>query len=543
MAYAEDWHRANDTSEDASDKDEHTKTERVRANGCELTMHELRRAFQMVRLTVVAKLERLAADSHLLASVLSRTTAYAQGISLDAYGVRSVSWYKMADWVGKFSSCTFTDGFVVVDAGAGRGLSGQSPLQPTPQQFITVDFVDIFGTAVPNCVVLSSLRVCTSIQLMHENGLYVIEHWDGLSDILAVSSFMRSAGDLHPPSVDVFQKGSTKYRGLSLSRTAMLECLYSGQPLDWLPAHISALTAELDFIITGHRNRKWDEVLSNCSPFDANGDLLMPDYTKCKELLDTCGAFPCLLRLRVGPKLEPTVVELRVLHRRRCVQIWVLEEFGRRLYRRQLACSRGAFTLLDGHASKRQDLLMHDLGRHPTGGAHLADMVTGDLKLATPRDKSDPSVVIRREADGACFIPARLLDGLLPAVLTQNFRFWNDHKILKGEPKPDSKMMYVLEIDLKASSVSNGCTVVHRQGGQEPMLLLDILEKPRVGSLLWRVATIFSRVDALAYVLAWGTPAHDLCRVELPRLGTSFVLKSGPRGEPRLFNADLQVRA
>jgi hypothetical protein len=57
------------------------------------------------------------------------------------------------------------------------------------------------------------------------------------------------------------------------------------------------------------------------------------------------------------------------------------------------------------------------------------------------------------------------------------------------------------------------------------------------------VASIFSRVDSLAHVLAWGREGVGLVRVELPRIGTAFEPKQGPHGEPWLFNCDLQELA
>ena len=61
----------------------------------------------------------------------------------------SVVWSKKTD--PNFSECCYTDGFVIIDAGAGAVISGDSPLQPTPQTFLTGDFVEIFGTSVPKC--------------------------------------------------------------------------------------------------------------------------------------------------------------------------------------------------------------------------------------------------------------------------------------------------------------------------------------------------------------------------------------------------------
>ena len=237
-----------------------------------------------------------------------------------------------------------------------------------------------------------------------------------------------------------------------------------------------------------------------------------------------------MLALASPPPSCGQVLELRVLQRRRCIQVWALVEFGRRLYRRQILCSRGPFTLLDGAAVKRQDMLTHDFGHRPLGGAHLASLVTGDLSLAGYQFSTGASSVIRRkDAAGeqfrASLVPAHLLDGLLPAALLQSFHFWNDHETLVGEPKPASKVKYTLRVHLNTGSWNAeglGCTVERLENGRPTLLLLDLLEAPKEGSLLWRVASIFSRVDALAHVLAWGRVGGGLVRVELPRVGTAF---------------------
>ena len=255
--------------------------------------------------------------------------------------------------------------------------------------------------------------------------------------------------------------------------------------------------------------------------------------------------------LRYGPSRK--MLELRVLPRRnQCVQVWVIEEFGRRLYRRQILSSDAKWTLMDGRPRKKLDMMLHNFGQRPEGGAHLAPLARGEVVAASPAFKIyRPSVVIKRESDGAYHLPEHLLEGLLPAALIQNFQLWSRPDGLEGVAKKGSKMRFSLYVDLqppvlKVDALWLGAAVWRMPpAGEaaEPLMLLDLLERPRQGSLLWRVASVVARIESLSHALAWGRPDEGLTLLELPRIGTSFEPRPGPHGEAWLFNCDLQELA
>jgi hypothetical protein len=118
-------------------------------------------------------------DENAFGGMLSRTAGLAVGTSGNELGAGK-RWTKMDHRDGACSPCCYSNGVVLIDAGAGRVLVGQSHVQPTPPKFRTKDFVAIFGSVVPNCVMLSDRIHCQVIKLWHDSVAYTVERWSGV---------------------------------------------------------------------------------------------------------------------------------------------------------------------------------------------------------------------------------------------------------------------------------------------------------------------------------------------------------------------------
>jgi hypothetical protein len=278
-------------------------------------------------------------------------------------------------------------------------------------------------------------------------------------------------------------------------------------------------------------------------------EVLMPDFdVHGKRMLNADGSVCVLLQATMESIMGGMMrrhLELRVLPHRKVVQLFVLEESGRRVYRRQLLSTSGTFSLANGNCpAPNSDGCVQKLGRYLLSRHQHVDRM--GLFAASPVHYFGRSVVITRERDQARIMPERFLDGLLPAHLVDSFRFFNLGDSILGEPHKGSSLNYTLHIELSpltdepvesrwlGAKVKRHCT----KGGPT-MILLDLLQQPTEGSLLWRLASTMTRLDCLSHVLAWATEADGLVLVELPRIGTSFKPRPGPHGERWLWNCDL----
>ena len=98
-----------------------------------------------------------------------------------------------------------------------------------------------------------------------------------------------------------------------------------------------------------------------------------------------------------------------MLHRRRTVQLWLTEEFGRRVYRRQAVTSEGSWSLVTGTpipSPMTKKGARFDMRTVCTTHA----VCTADANALSPWRLSPESVVIHRQSDGAMFTPPRLLE-------------------------------------------------------------------------------------------------------------------------------------
>ena len=57
-----------------------------------------------------------------------------------------------------------------------------------------------------------------------------------------------------------------------------------------------------------------------------------------------------------------------------------------------------------------------------------------DILVAAPLYMPGRTMIIHRQRDEAMFVVSTWLEGVLPAVLCENFRFWNTGDAIVGEP-------------------------------------------------------------------------------------------------------------
>ena len=173
-----------------------------------------------------------------------------------------------------------------------------------------------------------------------------------------------------------------------------------------------------------------------------------------------------------------------------------------------------------------------------------------------------PSVVISRSLTAALgtqvYIPPRLLFGLLPSTLLDDYVFWqNENDSLTGYP---SKERAELEINSKTPAVlkvqiAGGTAKVTRTRYEDKipgenegdMVLLNLMYAPE-GSSLTAIGELLLRLENLSHILVWtktrvmkSKDEASIDMIELPRLRLSFaartVMQDG-RAVNRLYSND-----
>ena len=109
--------------------------------------------------------------------------------------------------------------------------------------------------------------------------------------------------------------------------------------------------------------------------------------------------------------------------------MWALQEYGRRVFRRQALTSDNRLTLMSGPVPER--------GGQQLGSLRLLTFAHSESEaVVSPHHSAGRSIIIRRQHDAATYLPPALLEGVLPAVLLENFRFWSTANGLTAEPLP-----------------------------------------------------------------------------------------------------------
>jgi hypothetical protein len=158
-------------------------------------------------------------------------------------------------------------------------------------------------------------------------------------------------------------------------------------------------------------------------------------------------------------KADATWKEFVVMRHRRVLLVYNLLSHGRRMYRSLVYASDARFSL-------------HSL---PPSLASKASRVSalrnaaGDLKKKRTADES--LVIVRRNAalgGNETYVPPRLLQGIVPSVLLEAFRFWQgDDQLLRGEPLQDEGEWFGYRLELSLAACDDGTndwavTVVRR---------------------------------------------------------------------------------
>eukprot|EP01062_Namystynia_karyoxenos_P081246 TRINITY_DN888_c0_g3_i1.p1 TRINITY_DN888_c0_g3~~TRINITY_DN888_c0_g3_i1.p1 ORF type:complete len:5328 (+),score=1998.63 TRINITY_DN888_c0_g3_i1:108-15986(+) len=141
-------------------------------------------------------------------------------------------------------------------------------------------------------------------------------------------------------------------------------------------------------------------------------------------------------------KQDATWREVEVLKQWGTVIMYNLESHGRRVYRRQVFCSRSYASLLSLPPAK-------------TGGQGVPCLIAaaGSVK---PTREPERTLVIKRWNDGLggreTLLPTRLLEGIIPGALLEDHRWWQgEDLVIRGEPKnpgADEWFPYYLELHI-----------------------------------------------------------------------------------------------
>jgi hypothetical protein len=194
-----------------------------------------------------------------------------------------------------------------------------------------------------------------------------------------------------------------------------------------------------------------------------------------------------------------------------------------------------------------------------------------------PRASQSSLIITRnlgnRQQDKQTLVPPRLLQGLLPDALLDDFQFWQrpdlslvgyQHVALRSRLQTAA----VLRITVQRCGNAQAQALVQRvplhnavagenvsaeqqweeeeQLGAAPrdvVTLLDLVHAPQ-GALLYRLGRMLARLDSLSHVLVWTkapcTQAGEACSVdliELPRLQLTLQARTCPDGILRLQSA------
>jgi hypothetical protein len=147
---------------------------------------------------------------------------------------------------------------------------------------------------------------------------------------------------------------------------------------------------------------------------------------------------------------DSTWKEFRVERVRGVVNVFVLLEHGRRLFRSLVYSSNARFSLAYIPPDTRgRALPWPDAVRHAAGEARVQ------------ADWADSLVISRedtKEQIEETFVPARLLQGLLPAALLEHFFFWQSDRddSLRGLPKDASNPQWHFKVHVRLVELETG---------------------------------------------------------------------------------------
>jgi hypothetical protein len=164
-------------------------------------------------------------------------------------------------------------------------------------------------------------------------------------------------------------------------------------------------------------------------------------------------------------------------------------------------------------------------------------------------DATVSSVIVKRqrrtdhqEPHWETYVPSRILCGLIPDILIQQYEFWKESEtVIKGYSRvSDEWSNYELTVELSADG---GSAVVKRKNRSEALCLLNPL-KSKKDSALGRLAALFCRVDRLCNVLFWsrshpvGEEEAEITLIELPVLKARFQMSVDEDGKVKLNSLD-----
>mmetsp|Transcript_7246 Transcript_7246/g.21392 ORF Transcript_7246/g.21392 Transcript_7246/m.21392 type:complete len:5155 (-) Transcript_7246:1654-17118(-) len=286
----------------------------------------------------------------------------------------------------------------------------------------------------------------------------------------------------------------------------------------------------------------------------------------------------------IDPKAGGNIIEVFLCKSLKCVNIFLIESFGRRFWRKQVYASDARFStcFLQPKWNDRQS-------KWPRWGRYEA----GVAGLPTPA----PSAVITRGATlvdnlsgtEEMYIPSRYLDGLVPTALLEKHKYWlDDNDVLRGYPdtKDEKTKVYphvifitINELDGKAKickrelkdirsewkeaellELSHTKTTTEEETGlynesgarnrprlpsrtldrgvyddDKEMTLMDPLYANATGKLRSAIKCLV-RIESLGFMLFWkrvSTPDGQIDLVELPRLRLLLEERHG-----RLYSVD-----
>ena len=235
------------------------------------------------------------------------------------------------------------------------------------------------------------------------------------------------------------------------------------------------------------------------------------------------------------------------------VQVFNVVEHGRRWYR-QLTYVSIAGECIHDMKAKMKD-----------AGGYVAEphFEQGSVEHGTYWTPSSSLVITRniKKAIGKqTYIPARLLFGVVPDALLQEYEMWQseDDNLIGHQreafrsraAKPSRLEMNLQKIggdDVSGFCCSEATAVITKVfeedstgDAEEPAPEVDSVESHMLINLLYRsdlapLRRICSRIDNMAYVLAWKTSdgPSPVDRIDFPRIQISFEIKNG-----RMFSVE-----
>ena len=276
---------------------------------------------------------------------------------------------------------TTRKGAIILDLGLMQITLDESHPQALPKEVMTPDVKAVLGDAAMQCCLVNKTTLCSKYRLI--GSAHVLQHWD------------------NPASEPFPQPLLTQYREYAVTE------LFSSEKA-WLPSILEPFRLSH---FSGSASRKIE--------------FFLPDDPLPEDAQS--------MTIEVSEDASRVSHEIVVYRARRMIHVYKLEQCGRRWYRTLAFATDANFCLaaFQPDISNRTEEWTPS-ERHAAGDCRDTKPIRGATTLIERNWQVPENLSLGNEA----FVPARLLNGLLPAALLESHVFWQDEsEHLRGYAK------------------------------------------------------------------------------------------------------------